>query len=277
MLKKLVKYGNSTALVLDKAILELLNIEEGSVVKIKTDGISLTITPQTKIAEEKISPTITYLDAVKDSAFDQIIKQYPDLSLARRADLKAELQSLHAQRRELLDSTAGLEFVKALQELQQKKKIYHTSPKFQKEYTALRDQLIPQLANLDNQLLNFEKKHKLDTSATHMPPDCGAFGMRHNVPEESMQQLRDAYAELFKKHAIAREKLTQIANNPDFIHETQLLVDKNGGKLDIGTPEFTQLNNEIRYKYVPEARAMDKEMIEIGKKILCGNPTTLQQ
>ena len=43
MLKKLVKYGNSNALVLDKAILELLNIPEGAHVKIKTDGTSLII------------------------------------------------------------------------------------------------------------------------------------------------------------------------------------------------------------------------------------------
>lgn len=46
MLKKIVKFGNSNALVLDKAILELLNMGEGSVVKLKTDGKSLIITPQ---------------------------------------------------------------------------------------------------------------------------------------------------------------------------------------------------------------------------------------
>ncbi|HEV2600658.1 MAG TPA: AbrB/MazE/SpoVT family DNA-binding domain-containing protein [Candidatus Babeliales bacterium] len=45
MLKKLVKYGNSNALILDKAIMELLNMKEGSVVKFKTDGKSLIITP----------------------------------------------------------------------------------------------------------------------------------------------------------------------------------------------------------------------------------------
>ncbi len=45
MLKKLVKYGNSTALILDRAILELLNMGEGSTVKLTTDGKSLIITP----------------------------------------------------------------------------------------------------------------------------------------------------------------------------------------------------------------------------------------
>lgn len=45
MIKKLVKYGNSTALVLDKAILELLNMSEGGSVKITTDGKSLILSP----------------------------------------------------------------------------------------------------------------------------------------------------------------------------------------------------------------------------------------
>jgi antitoxin component of MazEF toxin-antitoxin module len=46
MLKKLVKYGNSNALILDRAILELLNINEGALLKLQTDGKSLIITPQ---------------------------------------------------------------------------------------------------------------------------------------------------------------------------------------------------------------------------------------
>jgi antitoxin component of MazEF toxin-antitoxin module len=58
MLKKLVKYGNSTALVLDKAILELLGMAEGSIVKIKTDGTSLIITPQGAQEPEKVSESV---------------------------------------------------------------------------------------------------------------------------------------------------------------------------------------------------------------------------
>ncbi|MBI5274161.1 MAG: AbrB/MazE/SpoVT family DNA-binding domain-containing protein [Chlamydiales bacterium] len=69
MLKKIVKYGNSSALVLDKAILELLNMGEGSVVKIKTDGVSLIITPQHALVQEAISPTLTI-----ESAFDDAVK-----------------------------------------------------------------------------------------------------------------------------------------------------------------------------------------------------------
>ena len=55
MLKKLAKYGNSTMLVIDKAILELLNMDESSTVKLHTDGTSLVITPVTASDKKKIS------------------------------------------------------------------------------------------------------------------------------------------------------------------------------------------------------------------------------
>ena len=43
MLKKLVKYGNSNALILDRSILALLDIREGSVVKLRIEGDSLIV------------------------------------------------------------------------------------------------------------------------------------------------------------------------------------------------------------------------------------------
>lgn len=45
MNKRLSKYGNSLALVIDKPILELLNIKEDTVLKITTDGTRITISP----------------------------------------------------------------------------------------------------------------------------------------------------------------------------------------------------------------------------------------
>jgi len=46
MIKKLVQHGNSFALVIDKPILELLNIDSDTSLEIKTDGINLIITPK---------------------------------------------------------------------------------------------------------------------------------------------------------------------------------------------------------------------------------------
>ncbi len=50
MIKKLVRYGNSKVLVIDKPILELLNLSETLEGKIQTDGESIIITPINKKA-----------------------------------------------------------------------------------------------------------------------------------------------------------------------------------------------------------------------------------
>jgi antitoxin component of MazEF toxin-antitoxin module len=56
MIKKLVKYGNSNALVLDKALLEILNIQDGTKLKLTTDGTSLTITPLRETEQAAVQP-----------------------------------------------------------------------------------------------------------------------------------------------------------------------------------------------------------------------------
>jgi antitoxin MazE len=45
MQKKLTRHGNSMALVIDKAILELLNIDDQTTLEISTDGAILIISP----------------------------------------------------------------------------------------------------------------------------------------------------------------------------------------------------------------------------------------
>ncbi len=76
MLKKIVKYGNSSALILDKALLELLNIEVGSVVKIKTDGVSLILTPKHALEQETISPTLTIEGTFNDAINDCLAQSF---------------------------------------------------------------------------------------------------------------------------------------------------------------------------------------------------------
>jgi antitoxin MazE len=46
MVKTLTKHGNSYALVIDKPILELLNITPDSLLEVTTDGTTLTIRPR---------------------------------------------------------------------------------------------------------------------------------------------------------------------------------------------------------------------------------------
>ncbi len=45
MLKKLTRHGNSLALVIDKGVLELLDIDEQTPLEISTDGSLLLISP----------------------------------------------------------------------------------------------------------------------------------------------------------------------------------------------------------------------------------------
>jgi antitoxin component of MazEF toxin-antitoxin module len=45
MIKKLTRHGNSLALVLDKGVIELLNIDAETLLEISTDGSLLLITP----------------------------------------------------------------------------------------------------------------------------------------------------------------------------------------------------------------------------------------
>ncbi|MES0490082.1 MAG: AbrB/MazE/SpoVT family DNA-binding domain-containing protein [Leptospirales bacterium] len=46
MIKKLIKHGNSLALIIDKPILELLKISDETLLEINTDGKNLIISPQ---------------------------------------------------------------------------------------------------------------------------------------------------------------------------------------------------------------------------------------
>lgn len=45
MIKKLSKHGNSLALVIDRSILELLDIDENTALEVSTDGQALVVAP----------------------------------------------------------------------------------------------------------------------------------------------------------------------------------------------------------------------------------------
>ena len=66
MLKKLVKHGNSLALIIDKPILELLKIDETTELEISTDGSNLIITPLNGVDRKR----------KLDNAFDRIATKY---------------------------------------------------------------------------------------------------------------------------------------------------------------------------------------------------------
>lgn len=70
MIKKLVKHGNSRALIIDKPILEIIGATDDSEFTITTNGTSLTITP-VKSAEEERRLAFEY-------AAEEAIRRYGD-------------------------------------------------------------------------------------------------------------------------------------------------------------------------------------------------------
>ena len=53
MVKKLVKHGNSLALVIDKPVLDILKINAGTPLDISTDGNVIVISPEREKRREK--------------------------------------------------------------------------------------------------------------------------------------------------------------------------------------------------------------------------------
>lgn len=58
MTKKLIKHGNSAALILDKPILELLNVTMDTPLEITTDGTNIVISPQRNHTEEDFAASL---------------------------------------------------------------------------------------------------------------------------------------------------------------------------------------------------------------------------
>ncbi len=70
MIKKLRKVGNSNALLLDKAILEMLGMHEGSKVNLTIDGGSLIVTP--------VEPTPVSADQF-NACLDRVMTEWGDV------------------------------------------------------------------------------------------------------------------------------------------------------------------------------------------------------
>ncbi|MFH1832249.1 MAG: AbrB/MazE/SpoVT family DNA-binding domain-containing protein [bacterium] len=81
MIKKLVKHGNSSALVIDKPILDILNINEKTELEVTTDGLTLTIRP---IVKGKKSVKKISADKEIQKSFEKIVSKY-DVALRKLA------------------------------------------------------------------------------------------------------------------------------------------------------------------------------------------------
>ncbi|MDR3230958.1 MAG: hypothetical protein LBT65_05935 [Synergistaceae bacterium] len=73
MIKTLTKHGNSLALILDKPILELLNIEPETPISVTTDGKSLILSPiQDRERSEKLTKVRARVNKKYETTFKKL-------------------------------------------------------------------------------------------------------------------------------------------------------------------------------------------------------------
>ncbi len=183
MIKKLVRYGNSNALVIDRAILELLNISEGSLVKMSTDGKSLIVTPEAnscqvittedvadqigmfmaenmRKAMEPFISTITN-DPVK---MQQTMNLYnnPELLKEKTAAVTVIMDKYKTDRAKLMTPEA----IDAIQAIQAKYKDRMNAPEYIKEMTDLTYSIAPNLRNMQAEIDELNKNIPLTLTQT---------------------------------------------------------------------------------------------------------------
>jgi len=169
MLKKLVKYGNSNALILDRAILELLNINEGAIVKLHTDGKSLVITPHEPAEGKDVwMEGMERLELLKNSRVAQMKKNAEDLKKTdpkkheqmeelmpgteKGAQLAAQFKLLMEKYKDDLGLLTTESFLHEVDVLAEKYHDDKASDEFRKEFNVLRLKYAPNLANFDKEL-----------------------------------------------------------------------------------------------------------------------------
>lgn len=73
MIKTLTRHGNSRALVIDKGILELLNITDDTLLEIRTDGRRLIVEPVTEPSHnEKVRQALDWTNEKYDAALKKL-------------------------------------------------------------------------------------------------------------------------------------------------------------------------------------------------------------
>lgn len=241
MLKKIVKYGNSSALVIDKAILELLNIAEGSVVKVSTNGESLIITPYQKKIVEEVHETFTSHDA---TLIANIKESFKGVDESVREQKEQEIISLFKKKSLLLEKLAENSSYQA--DVVLLNKDYKLNDALY--YSKLQDLFAkynPELKQIDEQISN------LSLSVA-------------DATREEMQDMKDSYFSYFKKlfQTNYQQEIAQVMNSPEFQHRAQLLAEKFDN--DKNSKEYQHEYTQLLYEFYPKMKEIHKQVGEIA-------------
>lgn len=169
MLKKLARYGNSLALVLDKPILELLNIKDDTILKIKTDGTSIIITPQeTTQKTDKISASSTEVMMSAGQEMKEMVMQGLQTPEAQEAmknmdtymRMFAEVHKKYAHvQHAMLAIQHNQNYIHDLEELdQQKLRNTITAQDYLFSVAELAKKYVPELENYQNEIKTITEK-----------------------------------------------------------------------------------------------------------------------
>jgi antitoxin component of MazEF toxin-antitoxin module len=253
MLKKLVKYGNSNALILDKAILELLEIEEGSILKIKTDGTSIIVTPHVKATSEQVQETFTHGQANIEAAVKDTIKRYKDLSKDKQEQLEKEYQTLIQRRLSL--STELHKNTEFMDQVQQIAKLHDThSPAYLAAYKELRSKYCPEAVNIDNEIAHFEVTNSLALNITNKP--------LQTLTAKQQASMEQEFFAAHTKNTALLKACADLLNNPEYQHQAQLLAEKYAA--DKNSNDYLQALSELNDAYVPGYAQYQEELKNIA-------------
>ena len=251
MLKKIVKYGNSSALVLDKALLELLNMAEGSVVKIKTDGVSLIITPQTPPVQESVSPTLTPED-VSNEAVVQVLDQYYGGDRQKVHAYRKELKEIYDRYIKRINQKMNTpETRQALATIQKRFAGDEANPEYGKALTALNRQSAPEINQMSQEMNDLVKKQPF-TNSPHWEAD-------------QFPLLTTEFKKVHQKYSHLLLAVAKLNENPEYMHETMLLAEKY--KATQNPQEYFAACAQLNAQYIPEFRTYQEELKKVVEKM----------
>lgn len=254
MLKKLVKYGNSSALVLDKALLELLNINEGGVVKIKTDGVSLIITPQHAVAQENVSKTVTPQEALHEVTQQGLTQHYGSAENGRA--YIDELRAIYARYTGALKKLEVPTFQKEIQEVEKRFNGNKLDSEYVKAIKTLRQQYAPELVHMDHEVQVISQKY--------IPAGY--------ADQEGRSSLGGAildFKKVHEKYKHVMHQVPQLDQNPDYVNEAVLLAEKYNATKN--SPEYIKEHTELITKYIPEYRDYQNELKMVAESLQLGS------
>lgn len=201
MLKRIVKYGNSNAIILDKALLELLNIQEGSLLKIKTDGKSLIFTPHEPVEQEKESPTFTAENMIHETMIKRLIQLNPEIDESEQKEILKKMT--RAKRTGKISSE---DILKIFDE-HPKLKHHDTAPQddreaMQREMVVIRNKyadIVKKIGDLTENNSEFIHQSQLLAEKAQQTgqPDMYLAEL-HKLIEQFLPESREYYAEMGK-------------------------------------------------------------------------------